>query len=270
MYVYIYLDPRKSGKWTYKEHMFHNEPIYVGVGSRSRFVAHWRNTKNNNKEYINPILKNKLKAMLGVRISPIILKIYDKINPEEAFKHEIAIIKHFGKIKNNTGVLANIGDGGETQRIGTIKEQCKPVVMFDLNGNRVRDYESVAAAQFDMTGAPKGKGAVLRNLKGHNYTAYGFVWRYKSDVGNMKKLNVSFLNNLKGNVGSQKKTVYCYNLDGTFNKKYDSVKETMGELFINCSYETLLRNIKKENIIDGLILSYKNPENYVHKTTALA
>lgn len=258
MYVYVYLDPRINGKWKYQNHVFNNKPLYVGVGSKSRYLAHWRNTKGDNKEYINPILKNKLKAIISVGSEPIMLKIYNKISREEAFEHEIAIIKLLGKIKDGTGILTNIGDGGEHQRIGTIKSQCKPVVMFDLSGNRMEDFESVVAAQFKMTGALKGKGMITKNLKNKSITAYGHIFKYKSDIGDIKKLDISYLNNFGSSIGTFMKQVHCYNSDGTFNKSFDSRIKT-SDIF-KVSPSNILYHINNNSVINGFILSDKKCE----------
>ena len=51
-YVYIWLDPRKLGKYVYGNYEFDHEPIYVGKGKGGRLndlTRHW-----------NPILRNKM------------------------------------------------------------------------------------------------------------------------------------------------------------------------------------------------------------------
>jgi len=39
-YVYVYLDPRKPGKYKYGEYEFDYEPFYVGKGKGFRFKRH--------------------------------------------------------------------------------------------------------------------------------------------------------------------------------------------------------------------------------------
>lgn len=64
-YLYIYLDPRKPGKFTYsKQVSFLFEPIYVGKGTGDRYLAHikecinWNFTETENKIKSNKIKKN--------------------------------------------------------------------------------------------------------------------------------------------------------------------------------------------------------------------
>lgn len=57
-YLYIYLDPRKSGHYSYDSlASFFYEPIYVGKGNGNRLVSHL-------KEAIN--WKNKIKTKESV------------------------------------------------------------------------------------------------------------------------------------------------------------------------------------------------------------
>lgn len=52
----------------------------------------------------------------------------------------------------------------------------KPISQYLLNGDHVRDWDSIkeACLYLNMDG-----GTVVGNLKGRQKTAYGFIWRYK-------------------------------------------------------------------------------------------
>lgn len=39
-YVYIYLDPRKPGKYQFNKYCFLNQPFYVGKGKKDRYKHH--------------------------------------------------------------------------------------------------------------------------------------------------------------------------------------------------------------------------------------
>jgi len=109
-YVYIYLDPRKTGKYKYGEYEFDYEPFYVGRGKDYRFRDHLTEAKNNKKSYkcnkIRKILKETSKE-------PIILKIKENISFEEANNLEEFLIKLIGRCNIGTGPLTNLTDGGK-------------------------------------------------------------------------------------------------------------------------------------------------------------
>ena len=101
-YVYVYLDPRKQGKYKYGEHNFLHEPIYVGKGKGKRF----RDIRGRNS-----LLDNKI----NVFGKPIILFIGKKLTENKAFELEKELIKTMGR-KDLDGPLCNFTDGGEGVR----------------------------------------------------------------------------------------------------------------------------------------------------------
>ena len=99
-YVYIYLDPRKQGKYRYGKVNFLHEPIYIGKGKRKRAY--------DLKDH-NPFLRNKLAKFE----KPIILFIAKKLKQSEAFSLEKEIITLIGRHNLGKGPLCNLSDGGE-------------------------------------------------------------------------------------------------------------------------------------------------------------
>ena len=100
-YVYIYLDPRKPGKYKYSKYKFTYEPLYIGKGHDKRIVYF-------DRKY-NPLLMNKLHKMFF----PIYLMIKDNLTEEEAFTEEIKAIATIGRRDQGKGPLCNMTDGGE-------------------------------------------------------------------------------------------------------------------------------------------------------------
>lgn len=83
-------------------------PRYVGKGKGSRWLNHERKTDQSN------ILKNEFIEQTWImldEVPKIIIK--DKINEQEAFEIEIALIKAIGRIDLGTGPLVNLTDGGD-------------------------------------------------------------------------------------------------------------------------------------------------------------
>lgn len=52
-----------------------------------------------------------------------------------------------------------------------------PIVQCDLNGNRLKEYDSAKQAEIDLNG--KFTGNISKCLKGKIKTAFGFIWKYK-------------------------------------------------------------------------------------------
>jgi hypothetical protein len=68
-YIYIYLDPRKKGSYSYGKNSFEYEPFYVSKGIKQRMFDHLKIAKNirkgKNDHKINKIksILNKLKTV---------------------------------------------------------------------------------------------------------------------------------------------------------------------------------------------------------------
>lgn len=112
-YVYLYLDPRKPGKYQYNDLRFDYEPFYVGKGKNDRKFDHVKlidNCKN--------ILKTaKIKKILAAELEPIIIEYKTDLTEEESFNLETSLIDMIGTIRNingvsNRGPLANLARGG--------------------------------------------------------------------------------------------------------------------------------------------------------------
>lgn len=107
-YVYLYLDPRKTGTFVYGEYCFSCEPFYVGKGSGKRSIAHIQpknlKTKSPKNQKINKLIRNGYK--------PIILLIQETLTESDAFNLEIKLIETVGRKDKNEGPLLNLYDGG--------------------------------------------------------------------------------------------------------------------------------------------------------------
>jgi hypothetical protein len=99
-YVYAYLDPRKKGKYSFRDFIFDHEPIYIGKGKRTR--AYYFDRRN-------PLLQNKLNKF----DKPIVVFIGKDLKEKEAFKEEIKWIARIGRHDLRKGPLCNLTDGGE-------------------------------------------------------------------------------------------------------------------------------------------------------------
>jgi len=99
-YIYIYLDPRKPGKFCYGRYRFDYEPFYVGKGQKRRCIV---------SQGRNRFLDRKIK-----KIGKIIVTIYkSNLAEEKAFELEKRLIARIGRIDLKKGPLCNLTDGGE-------------------------------------------------------------------------------------------------------------------------------------------------------------
>lgn len=117
-YTYIYLDPRKPGKFKYDNLNFDHEPFYVGKGhgKRKDFHLYCYDTET------NKIKLNKIKKIISLGLVPIIKCIRENLSEKESLNLEIETIFKIGRIKSKydietrlckIGTLLNLTDGGE-------------------------------------------------------------------------------------------------------------------------------------------------------------
>lgn len=113
-YIYIYLDPRKPGKYQYPDLnislLF--EPFYVGLGQNNRKFSHLENKKLQISSPKNAKL-NKIINYTSFDIKDYILEIKSNLSYEEAIFQEKCFIKNIGRKDILTGPLTNLTDGGE-------------------------------------------------------------------------------------------------------------------------------------------------------------
>lgn len=109
-YLYIYLDPRRSGRFTYSNFVsFLYEPIYVGKGCGLRAYSHLQEVNHVNA--YNSIKTNKIKSILRSGLTPIICVL--ESGPEQyILAREETFISVIGKIIDKAGPLTNIRSAG--------------------------------------------------------------------------------------------------------------------------------------------------------------
>lgn len=98
--AYVYLHKRKDN----------NEPFYVGVGGLLSFDNYQRANANNWKGLRNrsDFWKNIVNKF-GFTVEIVL----DNCTKQEAFLEEARLIKLYGRIDTNTGILVNHTDGGD-------------------------------------------------------------------------------------------------------------------------------------------------------------
>lgn len=106
-YCYVYLDPRKPGKYFYHEVnlLLDYEPFYVGKGSLRRITE----TCSGRSIYF----KNKLAKMSREGFSPIVCVIKKYTDEQDALNYEMKCIASIGRFLDN-GPLVNYSEGSKS------------------------------------------------------------------------------------------------------------------------------------------------------------
>jgi len=111
-YVYIYLDPRKPGKYEYGDYCFLYEPFYVGKGKENRYLAHINQKETIKKSNLHKY--NKIQNILEqwYELEDYIIKIKEYMSEDDSFELEKTMIDNIGRYDLNKGPLTNLTNGG--------------------------------------------------------------------------------------------------------------------------------------------------------------
>jgi hypothetical protein len=194
-YVYILLDPNKSGSYNYEDYKFEFEPFYIGKGSGDRAFRH--TTKKVLNDNCNSHKKNKINKILKTNKNPIVLLLFENLNENEAFEKENKLIQLIGRSDLNFGPLTNKtngGDGGVSGRIVSIetREKLKKANIGKKNKNKGKKFEEIYG---------KEKGNKIREKLKLYATGKSNIELYGFEKTNQMKINSS--NSLKGIVKNE-------------------------------------------------------------------
>lgn len=197
--IYELRDPRDESK----------SPRYVGMTSKSlekRLFAHLQSYYLEAKTYKN----NWIKTLLLENIKPTI----HLIEEVEDWKYACEVEKYWIKeFRAQEYRLTNLTDGGDgvigyimseeaklklsktltgkvnsekVRKLASLrwignnhgKNNCKKVIQYDLNMNKIKEYDSITIAANELSLKRYNISAVC--LK-HRKTCGGFIWRHKKD-----------------------------------------------------------------------------------------
>lgn len=282
-YVYVYLDPRKQGAYSYGELKFDYEPFYIGKGHEERIDDHIREAilienknvtinKNNfpgvNLYKVNKILK--IKEETGK--DPITLKIKFNLEEKESFSLEKLCIKAIGRYDLGLGPLTNLTDGGDGPSGAIMSEEAKKKMSESRKG-RIPWNKGVKNCFSEET-----MKVILENSIGENNPNYG---KHLSDsnkkkigLANSGKLEVKMIEKfgeIKGKkiakeIGKKrgltgKKTILKYSLDGKFIEECHGIQETADKMDVsNSCISDCISGVQQHGA--GFIWRLKESENF--------
>jgi hypothetical protein len=111
-YVYVYLDPRKTGKFIYKNnYAFDEEPFYVGEGKENRYFCHiFEALRNDDRGSARIHRIKQIKKDTGKFAT--VIKYKENLEEHEACSLEKDMIKSIGRYDLGYGPLLNLSNGG--------------------------------------------------------------------------------------------------------------------------------------------------------------
>ena len=226
-YIYIYLNPLKSGNWSYKNFTFDYQPFYVGMGVGSRDKHHLTESSLNKNDNL---LKNRtIRKILSQNVKPIILRLYENISIDNAKLIEDHIIFHFGRILVDGGILTNIAISSITpvNSMGKKNIHSKIVYEYNLNGQFKKKWDC-GLREIGRT-INKSYNNIADCCRGKSKRAYGSMWFYEYMGDNIESYT-KYNNNCKF------KKTYSFNKNNEMVREFNSLKDASIYYNIEPSY----------------------------------
>lgn len=170
-------------KWTVYIHISPSNKYYIGITSRP-VEKRWR---SNGIEYKSQYFHRAIEKYGWDNFQHEVIA--SNLTEEEAKNFEKILI---AKLKSNNPEYGyNITSGGDghpgvklsEEQINSIKKAVsKAVYQFDKEMNFINEFPSARDAVRKL--GLSSKSGILNVCNGKNQTAYGYVWRFKSDIKN--------------------------------------------------------------------------------------
>lgn len=124
-----------------------NEPFYIGIGSDNNFKrANWK--FRNNKIWNSIINKTNYEVEI----------LLDGLSWEEACIKEKEFINLYGRKDKNTGILANLTDGGEGTYGHILSNESKKLISDKLKGRKLSEETCLKMSNNMIGRIPSNKG----------------------------------------------------------------------------------------------------------------
>jgi hypothetical protein len=222
-YVYVYLNPLKSGRFIYGKFSFDYEPFYIGKGKNNRLNKHI-NYIDSSKESLK---SNIIKKIIRLGSNPIIIKLYENVSDYSSIRLERYLIKLIGRKNLKLGPLSNLTDGGEGSsgilvKKSTIYKRKKSIEARGGVWNKgLRGYQVSSNKGKNLSNSTKDKiSKKLTGIKQSNETIN------KRRNTNKERYNGAWNKGLKTGVPAHNiKAVIKLDLDNNPIEEYKSVKE---------------------------------------------
>lgn len=219
------------------KHPLTNSVFYIGCTTAkliARLSQHLYDCKIKNN-----LKTNYIQLLLNDNLIPNIelLKETDESNWIKEEQYYITLYSNLvNKNKGGSGIILN----RSSESIGkSSKAKFRKVIQLDLNGNFIKEWESISEIEKKLNII---KTALGNCLKKRSKTAGGFIWIYKE-----KYNSETFLKSKD----KRERTIVQFNSEMKILKEYSNIKEASIEHNLNQSYISAVLNnrIKKPKII---------------------
>lgn len=190
-YVYIFLDPRKPGKYQFEplSISFLFEPIYIGKGTKFRMEEHLYNTARNKIAFF----PNVLRKIINEGLEPIRFKLLNFLSQDEAFEKEIELIKMIGRRDLDNGTLLNLSDGGMGGKGGNVRRK-----LSDEGRQRLCEARRLNPTRKGHKNSEEHKRKCVEKRKQNGSYLVSDTTKEKMKVAKLgKKLDEAHINTLK-------------------------------------------------------------------------
>jgi len=164
--------------------------------------------------------------------------------------------KKFDLLGYNICRIAEPSTLGYKNYIGVIYnklKKSKSVYQYDLDGKFIRDWTSISE-----TSKKYGASSISKACLGKQLTAYGYIWRFGSEIKNKNKTINS--NEIKG---LKKVPVFQYNTNGKFIKEFTSLADASVETMCDSSKICSVCS-RDRKTAGGYVWRYKSDVNNKH------
>ena len=143
------------------------------------------------------------------------------------------------------------------------EEKKRPVNQYDLDGNFIKQYESLTEA-----GKPYGNTSTIWRAciqhvdeKGcHTYTAYGYQWRYADDCDDIGKYIRPKSKRAKGGNAHNAVKINQYDKNGKYIKTWECIKDAAD--FYNINVSTIVGALNESKNKNAKGFQWRRYEDY--------
>ena len=197
----------------YKHTNVINGKVYIGITVNEPVVRWGRNGDGYSTQYFGIAIKKYGWENFKHEI------LFENLSAKEASQKEIELIKEYDATNSEKGY--NIAKGGLT---GDVRHP-KTVYQYSLDGKFIKEYPSLSQAAYENNTKHSIIGNACRS--GINHKSINYRWSYEY-LGEQVAWDLMRNNNFY-------QEVYCYDLDGNYLRRYETVTEAQDDTGIDNS-----------------------------------